>query len=141
MKLTLCLILCQVGAFAAFPALAVERIDINTATKEELTRIIHIGDARALELIYLRPFASLDELVKIKGISEKRVADIKKQGLAWIGTTITEPTKTEPVKIEESPGLQENNLPSKLPIYLAAALIALFSGAAILSLKKSLFLN
>jgi len=68
----------------------VNQIDINTAPLEDLMKIIHIGEVRALELISLRPFSSLDELTKIKGIGESRVEDIKKQGLAWIGTGIVE---------------------------------------------------
>jgi hypothetical protein len=66
------------------------QVDVNTAALEDLIKIIHIGEARALELISLRPFSSLDELTKIKGIGESRIEDIKKQGLAWIGTGIVE---------------------------------------------------
>jgi hypothetical protein len=60
------------------------QIDINTASLEDLVKIIHIGEKRALELISLRPFSSLDDLIKIKGIGEARIQDIKKQGLAWV---------------------------------------------------------
>ncbi len=67
-----------------FSLQAVEKIDINTASLEDLVKIIHIGEARALELISLRPFSFLDDLAKIKGISNLRIEDIKEQGLAWI---------------------------------------------------------
>jgi len=60
------------------------QIDINTAPLEDLVKIIHIGEKRALELISLRPFSSLDDLIRIKGIGEARVQDIKKQDLAWV---------------------------------------------------------
>jgi len=63
---------------------AVEKIDINTAPLDDLVKIIHIGEQRALELISLRPFSSLDDLIRIKGIGPVRVEDIKKQGLAYI---------------------------------------------------------
>ncbi|MDP3991157.1 MAG: lamin tail domain-containing protein [Candidatus Nealsonbacteria bacterium] len=63
---------------------AEEKIDINTAPLEDLIKIIHIGEIRASELISLRPFSSLDDLVRINGLSEKRVEDIKSQGLASI---------------------------------------------------------
>ncbi len=62
----------------------IEKIDINTASLEDLVKIIHIGEVRARELISLRPFYSLDDLTKIKGIGETRLEDIKKQGLAWV---------------------------------------------------------
>jgi competence protein ComEC len=60
-------------------------IDVNTATAEQLLEIIHIGAARANELISLRPFTSIDDLERIKGIGPARIADIKSQGLACIG--------------------------------------------------------
>ena len=70
---------------APFSLQAVEKIDINTALLEDLVKIVHVGEARALELISLRPFSSLDDLARIKGISNLRIEDIKKQGLAWVG--------------------------------------------------------
>ena len=74
------------------------QIDINTAPLEDLVKIIHIGEKRALELISLRPFSSLDDLIKIKGIAEARVQDIKKQGLAWI--VVSQIEKIEPAEVE-----------------------------------------
>jgi len=68
---------------APFTLQAIEKIDVNTAPLEDLVKIAHIGEARALELISLRPFSSLDDLVRIKGIGNLRVEDIKEQGLAW----------------------------------------------------------
>lgn len=76
------------GLFGFSPndlSLSAEKVDINTASLEDLLKIIHIGEKRASELISLRPFSSLDELIGIKGLGESRVEDIKKQGLAWIG--------------------------------------------------------
>ncbi len=70
---------------------AAERIDINTAGLEDLIKIIHIGEIRALELISLRPFSSLDDLARIKGIGELRIEDIKEQGLAWVNMTELQP--------------------------------------------------
>jgi beta-lactamase superfamily II metal-dependent hydrolase len=59
-------------------------IDVNTATKEELTEITQIGEERADELIQFRPYQSLDELSQINGIGPARVAEIKEQGLACV---------------------------------------------------------
>ncbi|WP_099363494.1 MBL fold metallo-hydrolase [Fredinandcohnia onubensis] len=60
-------------------------ININTASVEELQEIIHLGPARAKELINLRPFTSIDELTRIKGIGPSRMEDIKAQNLACVG--------------------------------------------------------
>lgn len=60
-------------------------IDINTATVEHLVKIMHIGAERAQDLISLRPFKSVDDLSRIKGIGPARIKDIKSQGLACIG--------------------------------------------------------
>lgn len=60
-------------------------IDINHASLEELTEIIHIGEIRAQELIDLRPFSSVDELSRINGIGASRLADIKAENKACVG--------------------------------------------------------
>ena len=44
------------------------QIDINSASKEELKKIIRIGPAYAERIIQNRPFNSVDELVKVNGI-------------------------------------------------------------------------
>lgn len=59
-------------------------IDINSATAEELLRIVHIGPARAAQIIELRPFENLDDLRRVEGIGAARLADIKRQGVAVV---------------------------------------------------------
>jgi len=76
--------------FSAQAADVPEKTDINAASLEDLVKIIHIGEARARELISLRPFSSLDELAKIKGIGEAKLNDIKEQGLAWVFEFVVE---------------------------------------------------
>ncbi|MBT9140226.1 MAG: hypothetical protein DDT30_00802 [Dehalococcoidia bacterium] len=43
------------------------KININTASVEQLQEIIHIGPVRAKEIIRLRPFDSIDDLVRVSG--------------------------------------------------------------------------
>ena len=115
-------------------------IDINSATPEELIKIIHIGQARAVELISLRPFYSFDDLARINGIGEKTVQDIKNQGLAWIDPKLNPPQKID---------LIENNmtaaaisaLPRKsfnAPPWLISLAISILGGFTIWTLKKNL---
>ncbi len=59
-------------------------VDLNRASVEELVRVIHIGPARARQLIELRPLSTLDDLLLIQGIDEKRLTDIKKQSIAFV---------------------------------------------------------
>ncbi len=59
-------------------------IDINTASLDDLQQIIHIGPARANDLIELRPFQSVDDLQRISGIGPARIADIKNEGKACV---------------------------------------------------------
>lgn len=139
---------------------ATEKIDINTAPLEGLVKLIHIGEIRALELISLRPFSSLDDLARIKGISELRIEDIKKQGLAWIRNEEqieikkkiennldekeTKELASQPEK-ELKKGLASvsNQIPEKPSFFplLIAFLLAIFSGIIILFLKKKLKTN
>ena len=89
--------------------LAVNKVDINTASLQQLDEIIGIGPALAQRIVGARPFSSVDDLLRVKGIGEKTLQKIKDQGLAEVygnleaeivvakETTVAEPT-TEPVK-------------------------------------------
>ena len=46
--------------------------------------IVHIGPARAAQIVSLRPFSSVDDLIRVKGIGPQRLADIKAQGIACV---------------------------------------------------------
>lgn len=59
-------------------------VDLNTATREELQLIIHVGPSRADAIIAGRPWRSVDELRRVSGISEARLAEIKQEGLACV---------------------------------------------------------
>jgi competence ComEA-like helix-hairpin-helix protein len=48
------------------------KLDINTATEEELTRIPGVGPAMAVRIISARPFSSADDLKKVIGIGDKK---------------------------------------------------------------------
>lgn len=130
----------------------IEKIDINSAPLEDLVKVIHIGEVRAEELISLRPFSSLDDLTRIKGISKTRAEDIKKQGLARVETEKQIETekgvendlkeKETKEKLEEKKklatiGEQTPEKPSFLPLLIALA-IAIFSGIIILILKRKI---
>jgi competence ComEA-like helix-hairpin-helix protein len=66
------------------PGCAAGQVNINTATVEELQKIVQIGAARARQLVQLRPFASLDDMVRISGINQATMVKIKQQGLACV---------------------------------------------------------
>ena len=59
-------------------------IDINTATIDELVRIVHVGPTLASRIVAARPFQSVDDLTRVSGIAEGRLADIVQQGLACV---------------------------------------------------------
>jgi DNA uptake protein ComE-like DNA-binding protein/outer membrane murein-binding lipoprotein Lpp len=61
------------------------QVDINIASVEELKRIKHISDARAPLVVDSRPYTSLDQLTRVKGIAAGRLADIKAEGIACVG--------------------------------------------------------
>lgn len=63
---------------------ATDKIDINTATLEQLDLITGIGPKYAQAIIDGRPYSSVDDLLRVKGIGEKTLQKIKEQGLACI---------------------------------------------------------
>jgi competence protein ComEA len=54
-----------------------QKININTATKEQLDLLPEIGGVRAQEIIDGRPYQKIEDIMKIKGIKEKNFAKIK----------------------------------------------------------------
>jgi competence ComEA-like helix-hairpin-helix protein len=71
-------------------ARAADCVDINTAALSQLERIIHIGAARAAEIITLREqrsFRTVNDLARVNGIGAARLRDIKEQGLACVKTS------------------------------------------------------
>jgi len=83
-------ILMLVVALVAVAPVTVEAqdcVDLNTASVEQLDRIIHIGPARARQIVTLRAqrlFESVDEIVRVRGIASARLRDIRAQGLACV---------------------------------------------------------
>jgi len=98
--------------FFPFVVQGVSSIDINTASSEELKEIIGIGPALAQRIIEARPFNSLDDLIKVKGIGEITLQKIKDQGLAWVGPQEELEPKPEP---EPEPEPKEKTTPVSYP--------------------------
>ncbi len=70
-------------------AMAAQKVDVNTATAEELQQVKGIGPKKAEEIVKHRtvngPFKSVDDLANVKGIGEATVKKIKDQ--ITVGTT------------------------------------------------------
>lgn len=114
-KLLLALIMCLA---LAGTALAV--VNINTATKEELTTIKGIGDKRAQEIIDYRKkngdFKSVDELEKVPGIGPGTMKQIRSQ-ITVSGKTATDKpadkgTKTKTSEVKKSETSQGDSMKS-----------------------------
>ncbi len=61
-----------------------EKIEINSASLDELQKITGIGEVYAERIIEERPFCSLSEITNVKGIGEARLEAIKEEGLVFI---------------------------------------------------------
>ena len=76
-----------------------EQIDLNTASAEKLDEIVYIGPARIEQIIAIRPFSSVDDLIRVSGIGDVYLSAIKAQGLACVDN-IEDEDKNEDEKNE-----------------------------------------
>ena len=114
-KLLLALIMCL-----ALAATSAAVVNINTATKEELTTIKGIGDKRAQEIIDYRKkngdFKSVDELEKVPGIGPGTMKQIRSQITVSGKTTTDKPadkgTKTKTSEVKKSETSQGDSMKS-----------------------------
>jgi len=58
-------------------AQSVTKLDVNTATTEELQAVPGIGRVLAQRIIAARPFANVDDLKKVKGIKERKFEQLR----------------------------------------------------------------
>ena len=108
--------------FLSFFVCATEKVEINSATIEELKTLTGIGDVKAQTIIDNRPFSSIDDLLKVNGIGEKTLEKIKEQGLAYVG----EKSKTQNIKSETnliSQNLNNQNVTEAKKVYPSGILI------------------
>ncbi|MCW8858530.1 MAG: helix-hairpin-helix domain-containing protein [Deltaproteobacteria bacterium] len=69
-------------SFVCQPAFAIEKINPNTATIEQLMELKGIGEKTASKIVEYRnkkKFTSVDELANVKGVGEKTLAKIRDQ--------------------------------------------------------------
>jgi len=64
-----------VGDFG--PAEGSLRVNVNSATQEELEAVPGIGPARAAQIVAGRPYASVDDLERLNGIGPKQIESMR----------------------------------------------------------------
>ena len=96
--------------FFSFFVFATEKIDINTASLQQLGELKWVGDKTAQKIIDARPFSSVDDLLRVSGIGSKKLQDIKTQGLACVNcqTQLTQPTPA----LSQTPTLETTPTPT-----------------------------
>lgn len=77
--------------FSTRSVFASDKVEINTATLQQLDEIIGVGPAIAQKIIDARPFSSIDDLIRVNGIGEKTLQKIKDQGLAYVEGQVQQP--------------------------------------------------
>lgn len=82
------------------------QIDINTASTSDLQKLIGIGPTYAQRIIETRPFNSLDDLIKVKGIGNVTLQKIKNQGLACVSV---QNESNGLIRTDNSQSLEERN--------------------------------
>ena len=69
-------------------------VDINTGSLTQLEELDGIGPTKAQAIIDSRPYSSIDDLDRAKGIGPATLVKIKAQDLASINCSITQTTPT-----------------------------------------------
>lgn len=62
-------------------------VDLNSASRADLMRIVHVDGDRSREIMehrLVQPFRSLDDLDRISGMGDGWIQDVRSQGLACV---------------------------------------------------------
>ncbi len=108
------------AAFFIFPffyhlIFAAEKIDINTASLDQLKQIVGVGDIMGQRIIDGRPYSSLDDLRRVKGIGDITLQKIKDQGLACVNCGATPESSPSPSPVNTPASAAST--PSPSPVY------------------------
>jgi len=91
-------VLVVLAIWFAIHGVAIAAVNINTATKEELTSLKGIGEKRAQDIIDYRtkngPFKSVDDLEKVPGIGPGTMKQIRSELTTSGKTVIDKPAAT-----------------------------------------------
>jgi len=101
------------------------KVNINTATKEELQKITGIGPVLAQRIIEARPFYSLNDLLKVKGIGQVTLEKIIAQGCAYVEGFYFTGGAPPPISTQPQPQISlsypQNNPVNKIEVTLSGS--------------------
>lgn len=79
-------------------------VNLNTASLAQLDTLTGVGPVLAQRIIDGRPYYSIDGLLKVKGIGEKTLQNIKTQGLAYVVKQAPSPAPPTPQRSKAPAG-------------------------------------
>jgi competence ComEA-like helix-hairpin-helix protein len=83
-------------------------VEINTASLQQLDELTGIGPKYAQAIIDGRPFYSVDDLLKVKGIGPATLQKIKDQGLAYVSGAPASPATTDNITVVNNTNTIQN---------------------------------
>jgi competence protein ComEA len=80
-------------------------VDLNTADQKTLEALPGVGPSTAKKIIAARPFTSVEDLSKVKGLSKAKIEALKDKVTVGQGTTA--PPMTTPAPAPKAPGVEK----------------------------------
>lgn len=114
-KILIIAIFLSAGFLITPKTILAKQIDINSATLSQLDELTGIGPTYAQRIIDNRPYSSVDDLLKVKGIGSATLQKIKEQNWACVDCQTTEDSDSQSSNPDQTSNTQSDTQTNNSP--------------------------